>query len=505
MERLQAAFDLLVGRYPRGKAVEQPYFFGSGIGAGGQKRSGLPAQRISIQKLRRFSETPIPRRLINYIRSQITRLAWGIEPLDGVTLNRQQQERIQQLKRVLRDPNPDDSWDSWLGALVDDMLVVGWGVSEVRQFPAGGEDHPYLLWPVDGASIQIDREWDGAPRTPRYWQTNYMRVTPGDDQDIPFLNNELMVMKYTPRTSTPFGLAPIEVAITEISYLLDAMAFAGRTASSAQPKKLLFFKGMSTEQLREYREYWHNVVLGSGEMPMMSGEDAQTLELGLVTDQNLFLKWQEFLIAVIADAFGVDVQKVNLIVGINRSTGDTLDDATDESVIAPLAATIEQYVNKFLLPLFDLADVAEFKFRFTTSNTDRKNLAVVHQMYAQMDTLTIDEIRAEMGKPPLVHPKTSEPLGGYTLSAYRAMWKSLQSTVDGPEEANKAIQEQFNAPPNGETVNNAEKSSSGSNKESGENSNNTNPDESQRGGNGVYSSSKPKDKPLNRADERDSP
>jgi Phage portal protein len=463
-----------------------------GTGTNGQTKSGTPAQRMNIAMIRKFSKTPIPRRAINFIRAQICRLAWDLVPIEGETIKKKHLTQIKRLKRVLRNPNPDDSWDAWLGQLTEDMLCVGWGVSEIRPFAAGGEDHPFMLWPVDGASIEVDQEWDGNPNKHRYYQfiVNHRSV---DKQYIPFLNNELMVMKYTPTTETPFGVAPMEVAFQTIQHLLDAMAFAGRTASNAQPKKLLWLKGLDQDQVNTIRAWWASSIAGGGEFPIMGAPDtdATTLELGMTTDNNLFLKWQEFLIAVIADAFGVDIAKMNLIVGINRSTGDVMDDSTDESVIAPLASTIEQYINKYILPLFGLSDeVVEFKFRFTTSFSDMKAISVINQVELQDDSATINEARARMGRGPLLHPKTGENIGDVTLSAYRAQFKTPAATVDGPEAAleeqrqiDADLAKQDAATANGDDF--------------GTNSNNKNVDSSQRGGNGVASAKKPKPKAMN--------
>lgn len=436
---------------------------------------------------------------MNYLRFSVAHLAWDIVPLEGEELKKKHKTSIQRFKKFMSNPNPDDTWDAWLGQLIEDMLVCGWATCEIRPYAPGGEERPFMLWPVDGTSIQVDRDWDGSPSVPRYWQTNVMSgVTKGTD--IPFTARELMVWKYVPRTNTPFGLSPVETAFNEIGYLLEALAFAGRTASNATPKKLLWVKGLNNDQLTQLRTWAKETIEGSGSLPMLGGDgDAVSLELGMTSDANLFLKWQEFLVACIANAFGVDVQKVNLIVGINRSTGDTLDSTTDSGSIEPLATMIEQYVNKHLLPLFSLDDVAEFKFRFTTSMSDLKTLATINQIETQDENATLNECRARIGKGPLLHPITGEDIGNVTVSHYRELIKIPEFRVHGWSGLKKALERQSmldeatTAPPDTGENDGA----------SGENSNNTSDDPTQRGGNGAYGAPNPKDKPLNRADERE--
>lgn len=485
-QRLLAAWDLLRGNYPQQRSVVQPFFYGFGPSQNGSKRSGLPAQqRITIDKLRAFSATPIVRRLVNYLRFTLTNMRFDIVAIEGETLKKKHETAIKRLKRFLRSPNPDDTWEAWLGKMLEDMLVAGWGISEIVEFTAGGDDKPYLFWPVDGTSVQVDLDWRGEPRKPRYWQTDFR----GNDK--PFLNSELMVFKYVPRTSTPFGLSPIQVAITEIEYLLDALAFAGRIASNAQPKKMLWLEGLNNDQINQIRLWWRETVEGSGAMPILGGDGkANTLELGLITDQNLFLKWQEFLIAIIADAFGIDVQKVNLIVGINRSTGDKLDDTTDSGAIEPLATMIEQYIDKYILPLFGLADVAQFKF-LPTSLGDIRSIAVVNQVELQDDSITINQARKRKGEPPLLHPVTGEDVGEVTLSYYREIVKVPEFRTKGFAGLEEALKRQQ------ETADALTEAKTSPQPNDGTNSNNTKSAKSERGGNGVNSAKKPKDKAYN--------
>jgi hypothetical protein len=280
----------------------------------------------------------------------------------------------------------------------------------------------------------------------------------------------------------------MEVAYIDIEHFLDAGSFAGRTASNANPKKALWIQGLTADQRNDLQTYWRSEVHGSAEMPIIGGDKAESIELGLVSDQALFLGWQTFKINVIAAAFGLVSMKANIIAGVSRSTGDNMSESSDEGAIKPMADSIAGYINQYVLPLYGLGDVAEFRFVYTALS-DRKALAVVHQVLLQADVIKINESRAEMGLPPLVHPKTGENIGDYTLTAYRAMFKSPAASVDGPEAALEEQRQQL--------ADQAKQNDQATGGDFGENSNNTNPDKSQRGGNGVASASKPKEKAYN--------
>jgi hypothetical protein len=92
------------------------------------------AQRVvykaTPRNLRYFSNMPIPRRAINSIRNPLTQLDWEIVPNVGVSKNSEIQRQIEAVTTCLSLPNDDDSFDSLLTQLVDD-ICCGAGVLEI--------------------------------------------------------------------------------------------------------------------------------------------------------------------------------------------------------------------------------------------------------------------------------------------------------------------------------------------------------------------------------------
>lgn len=428
-------------------------------------------------------------------------LDWWLVPKEGVEPNQQHEKRKRQVTKLLSAPNADLNWNTFIEQVCEELCVVGIAPIEVKTLRAreiddindSTVDAPrHALFPFDGSSLQHVMDWNGSPTAPRYVQTL------PDGRVITFTNSEIIPMRYGSRVVTPDGLSPMDVAYQDIERFLETGAFAGRTASNANAKKALFLKNATTEQINDLRAYWRNEIEGTGALAIIGGEDAQTLELGLVTDANLFLNFQEFLITVIAAAFGVDALKANVIAGVNRSTGDNLSQATDEGAVKPFADMIAQYVNQYVLPLYQLGDVYEFRFIYT-SISDQKSIAVLSQVELQDDSVTINEARFRQGRPPLLHPVTGEDIGNMTLSAYRAALKVpgfLSKGLKALEDHAKTLERQAKLQEAKLTQGTQPNDGSGDFAD-GENSNNTSNDPNARGGNGVYSAPKPKEKAMN--------
>ncbi|MCZ8512412.1 phage portal protein [Paenibacillus filicis] len=404
-----------LGRKPELQAANQepaqrsnpfPFFFGM---VGGVNRP-QPNFTIDNNKLRSFSESPIPRRAIDYIKNQVSMLDWDIVAKNNKSLNARQKKDIERIKRILESPNHDDSWRSFIEQIVEDMLVIGHTNIEKREWK-GNTDQPFVLYPFDAASLQIYTNWNGSRTNPRYAQINF-----NDKSQVDFRDDQLIFIRHNPRTNSPWGLSPLKVAADTINHLLNAQAYAGKKASNATTDKALNLgEDFDQPQLDEFIMRWRSEIEGRGVLPIFASKGATSIDLGASSDEALFLKWQGFLINQIANAFGLDSQKFGAVLA-SRATGDILDNASDEGAIRPLAHSVAAAINKKIIEPLGIKDLL-FKFRWTANLQDEKSLSAILQIDVQQDIITIDEARERKGLQPLPDGK-----GIYTRAEYLALY-----------------------------------------------------------------------------------
>lgn len=348
--------------------------------------------------LRRFAEIPLVRRAINVIKDRIAAMDWQIRVRRGV--NQQDAPRVEQrmraLRRMLEEPNEIDSFRTLIEQAIEDALTGGFGAIEMEA--TGDEERPAMLWAVDGASIRINARWDGNSETPRYAQ-----AAPGqlESSAVELLDRQLMYIRMNPRSFTPFGLGPLEVAFETVNQFLSAHRFAGTLAANSVAQYALWLNEVTPSQNERLIRWWQDEIEGTGRVPLISTEQKpEVLRFAQGTDADLRLAWQEFLIRMVANAFGLPPLMLGLEADVNRSTASEMADEAFRGAISPLAMLLAGHITRDLFGKCIGWGEFEFLFNELSARDEQTELAVQVQLL-QAGVLTVDEVRAMRGLGPL--------------------------------------------------------------------------------------------------------
>jgi HK97 family phage portal protein len=349
--------------------------------------------------LRRFAETPIVRRAINVIKDRIAAMDWQIRVRRGVRTGDVAfaERKLRALRRTLEEPNAVDSFRTLIEQVIEDALTGGFGAIEME--PTGDPERPAMLWPVDGASIRINARWDVQPDTPRYAQ-----VMPGQSaaqNEIDLLDDQLIYVRMNPRSFTPFGLGPLEVAFETVNQFLAAHRFAGKLAANAVAQYALWLNEATPTQHDRLIRWWQDEIEGTGRVPLLSTEQKpEVLRFAQGTDADLRLAWQEFLIRMVANAFGLPPLLLGLESDVNRSTAAEMTDEAFRGAISPLAMLLAGHITRDLFAKCIGWREFEFVFNELNARDEDTELAVQVQLLSA-GVLTVNEVRAMRGLGPL--------------------------------------------------------------------------------------------------------
>ena len=364
-------------------------------------------------------------------------------------------ERVRMLTSNFETPNPDDSFRSLAEQVLEDIIVGGYGAIEVQVSPeweaenshpmfaksaeirmgqphsgAGETPHlsqqqekwgtresqnphpvaqdstrvghplihpvpeslPLVMWPVDGASIRMNLEWDGAPSSQRYSQ----EVDQSNTQ-VKLDDEELIYIRLNPRTSTPFGLGRLEVAFETVNAFLGAHRYAARLASNSVVQYALWLQDLTPEHHERLIRWWQDEIEGTGKVPILSVESKpEVLRFGGGTDADLRLQWQEFLLRVVASAFDLPPFYLGVERDVNRSTAEEMNDLAFRQAIVPTARLFAEALTRGAISKRLGWNDLEFVFA-ELDTTDPLEEAQIQQILLQNGVLTVNEVRRRCG------------------------------------------------------------------------------------------------------------
>jgi HK97 family phage portal protein len=314
----------------------------------------------------------------------------------------------------LEEPNDVDSFRTLIEQVIEDALTGGYGAIEME--PTGDGERPAMLWAVDGASIRINPRWDGQTESARYAQ-----AVPGqlDSSAIELRDDQLMYVRMNPRSFTPFGLGPLEVAFETVNQFLSAHRFAGKLAANTVAQYALWLNEATPTQHDRLIRWWQDEIEGTGRVPLISTEQKpEVLRFAQGTDADMRLAWQEFLIRMVANAFGLPPMLLGLEGDVNRSTASEMADEAFRGAISPLAMLIAGHITRDLFG--KCIGWREFEFVFNDLNArDEETELAVQVQLLQAGVYTVNEVRAMRGMGPLGQDGSVQLTGAGTEAGIR--------------------------------------------------------------------------------------
>jgi HK97 family phage portal protein len=389
------------------KTLALPSILSPAYGTG----QGVP--KPTPANLRRFAETPVVRRAFNVIKDRIVAMDWQVRERRGASPGdpANTRARLTALRQTLEEPNANDSFRTLMEQVIEDALTGGYGAIEME--PTGDDARPAQLWPVDGATIRVNPRWNGSGDEARYSQVVTGQM-PGDS--VPLRDDQLIYLRMNPRTFTPFGLGPLEVAFESVNQFLSAHRFAGKMAANSVVQYALWLNEATPSQHERMIRWWQDEIEGTGRVPLISTEQKpEVLRFAQGTDADLRLAWQQFLIRMIANAFGLPPMMLGLEGDVNRATAAELADEAFRGAIEPLARLIAEHLTRDLFSKCIGWPQFEFFFNDLSARDEQTELAVQVQLLAA-GVYTVNEVRAMRGLGPMDAHGTVQLTGGSETS-----------------------------------------------------------------------------------------
>jgi hypothetical protein len=403
--------------------------------------------RISFQTIKAIYEAydvaqVCVRHLINDVRS----LDYDWVPISG--------ERddvsgdIETARQFFSYPDKAQPFRNWLAEYLQDVLRYDAGTLYCRRTEAG---EPYALEVVSGATmiplidfygrVAADRDDTDTPM-PEVWPGG---DTPGFMQIIEGMPwtwhtiDDIIYQPWNPLPESQYGLAPLEAILltanTDIRFqqhFLDYFTQGSLPAGFMEAPQDLSDPSL----IAELQETWDALMVGDQEMLRRIRFVPFGSKFTPVKNSDFDEAFPLYLMRRVCAAYGITPANLGFTETVNRATSDTQVDIQWRVGTLPLVRHVEDVLNLFVSKHLGLR--CQIQFDKGQEIEDRLMTMQAHQGYVDMGAISVDEVRAELGKPidrsrPIPRMINNARLGPIPLIAIESMSGKIDEETYAPD------------------------------------------------------------------------
>ncbi len=380
--------------------------------------------------LRSFADTcDILRLVIETRKDQFARQKWKIAPREDNKTD--QAADCKAMTAFFRRPDGIRSWADWSRVLLEDLLVVDAPTLFLERKKLGGK--LVSLFPMDGTTIKpVIDNWG---RLPRAYVEDGKQIIPSAYQQVlkglpavdyaaalqPGIKTvaDLIYRPRNVRTTTPYGLSPVEQVFTTVNITLRRQLFLLNYYTEGNlPDAIIGCPAEWTpDQISNYARSWDDLYGGNLENrrkvkfgPSGIGKDfIQTKEPELSGEFDIWLS------KLICYAFSIPPNTFSKVIA-NRASAETSKEVAEEEGLAPILEWAKGLIDDILEFEFNLPGL-EFVWQEENA-TDEGQQETILTGYVSKGILTINEARDALGRDKLPDPAADKPMiitaAGYT-------------------------------------------------------------------------------------------
>jgi hypothetical protein len=378
-------------------------------------------EAVSFEQMRALADNyTIMRLAIETRKDQLVKLKWNIKAKDEKKKLSSDDKRKAMLEAFFTLPNKENSWQQWLRALVEDMLVID--ASTLYPRMTRGKDL-YSLDLMDGATVKRVIDYSG--RTPTPPDPAYQQALKG----LPAVNytrDELVYYPRNIRTNKLYGFGPVEqcIMIVNIGLRRDLSMLQYYTEGNIPDAFCFLPPDWQPDQIKQFQIYWDTLIEGDTaarrHMRFMPGGNGAKIEQ--TRDPKLKDEYDEWLARIICYCFSLP--PTPFVKQMNRATSESVQKAALEEGLAPMMQWVADLINYVIVKYFGITDLV---FAWIEEETvDPQVRAEIQDKKIRSGEITLDEAREATGKDPYPNGMGSKPLLYTSTGAVR-----LEDVIEG--------------------------------------------------------------------------
>lgn len=335
-------------------------------------------------------------------KDQIARLRFNIVPIDEAVRKKmtpEMRERAKRIEDLLRRPDRDKFWSTWIRDLLEDLLVIDAPSIHMRR-TVGGDI--YSLDQIDGGTIK--RVIDEFGRTPEPPYAAYQQILHG----LPAVNYSRRDLMYKPRNMRVhkfYGYSPVEQVVMTVNIALRRQMWQLAYFTDGNiPDSLIGVPSTWTpDQIRQFQDWFDSILQGDTRRRrgglFVPGEVAKSYVP--TKEAEIFGAAEEWMARVICYCFGLSHQA--LVKQMNRAAAESAREEAIQDGMAPIMNWIKELIDSFLI---DEMDETELEFVWTDDKElDPKTQSEILTAYVSKGIISRNSAREQLGEDPDTAPE----------------------------------------------------------------------------------------------------
>lgn len=370
----------------KGRQFDFPTMFNTQRTPGSEFQSGQSG--ISFQHMRNLADSyDLLRLVIETRKDQMSKMEWSFGPRDP---KGQIDARCDELNNFFQFPDQEHDWETWLRALLEDVLVVD-AATVYPRMTLGGD--VYTLELVDGTTIK--RVIDATGRTPEPPNVAYQQILKGMPA-VDYNRDELIYKPRNVRTHRVYGYSPVEQVIMTVNIALRRQVHQLQYYTDGNIPDA--FIGVpiewNVEQVKQFQLYWDSIIEGDTAERRKAKFVPGGMTPNFTKDPKLKDEMDDWLARVICYAFSVSSQP--LVKEMNRATAESAMKQATQEGLQPVMNWVKNLMNFIVWKYFGYQDL-EFKWK-EEDELGPKDQAEMLGVLVDKKIITKDEARADLGR-----------------------------------------------------------------------------------------------------------
>ena len=350
-------------------------------------------EEITAEQLRNLAENcTVVALAIQTRKDQLTGMR-GQFQLKDKTKGAKDDPRLAMLNAFWKMPDREHSWEEWIAALVDDLLVIDAATIYPRRDRTGAI---YGFDFIDGATIKrIIDEWGRMPLPP---DPAYQQVLHGL-QAVNYTADEIIYAPRNLRTHKLYGYSPVQqvAMVVNIALRRELHTLEFYTAGTVPDMLIGTPPDWTPEQVRDSQTYFDEFLNDTAARRRATFLPAGVKDVIQTKETALKDQFDEWLARIVSYAFSLSPQWA--VKDMNRATSETAQSMANAEGLAPLRQWVKRVIDRCIKAGWGWDDV-EFAW-FEEDATNPAEQLTVSTGYLKLGVLTVNEVRADIGRDPV--------------------------------------------------------------------------------------------------------